>query len=97
MPWTEVSRNTLKQNWTLFCSHLFSAFCCFEILNFVNVIHVLFITFSCVPFDVVLPESELKIGCLNCSKETTVKVSLVILETAIKWYLDMYLLKHLRS
>lgn len=57
----------------------------------------MFITFSCVPFDVVLPESELKIGCLNCSKETAVKVSLVILETAIKCCLDMYLLKRLRS
>lgn len=28
---------------------------------------------GCVPFDVVLAESELKIGCLHCSKETAVK------------------------
>ena len=29
---------------------------------------------SCVPFDVVLPESELMLGCFQCSKETSVKV-----------------------
>lgn len=28
---------------------------------------------GCMPFDVVLPESELMLGCLHCSKETTVK------------------------
>lgn len=28
---------------------------------------------SCVPFDVVLPESELMLGCFQCSKETSVK------------------------
>ena len=28
------------------------------------------------PFDMVLPESELMLGCLHCSKETTVKVIL---------------------
>ncbi|XP_078374133.1 uncharacterized protein LOC144657650 isoform X1 [Oculina patagonica] len=28
---------------------------------------------GCLPFDVVLPESELMLGCLHCSKETSVK------------------------
>ena len=36
----------------------------------------LFCYYSCMPFDVVLPESELMLGCLHCSKETTVKVIL---------------------
>jgi len=32
------------------------------------------------PFDVVLPESELMLGCLHCSKETTVKVHVILVK-----------------
>lgn len=35
---------------------------------------LILIFYSCVPFDVVLPESELMLGCFQCSKETSVKV-----------------------
>ncbi len=47
-----------------------------EIILYPSTCLFLFCYYSCMPFDVVLPESELMLGCLNCSKETTVKVIL---------------------
>jgi hypothetical protein len=36
--------------------------------------YLLFFFSSCLPIDLILSESQLVLGCLNCSKETSIKV-----------------------